>query len=148
MTPEMKKHLEQVVVAIANEQPADAKSEFSKYLRLKTQSILVGEEDVIEEKKKESKEEKDEEKEEVKEEKDEDDEDKEEKDEVEEAEQVDEKWSKEAEINPKEKGKHSNKSLSQLRSELASAKKAGNTSLERELNFAIRAKTGWGKVKK
>ena len=43
MTPEMKKHLEAVVVAIANEQTADAKSEFSKYLRLKTQSILVGE---------------------------------------------------------------------------------------------------------
>lgn len=44
MTPEMKKHLEAVVVAIANEQSSDAKSEFSKYLRLKTQSILLGEE--------------------------------------------------------------------------------------------------------
>jgi hypothetical protein len=43
MTPEMKKHLEAVVVAIANEQSADAKAEFSKYLRLKTQSILLGE---------------------------------------------------------------------------------------------------------
>lgn len=63
MTPEMKKHLEAVVVAIANEQTSDAKSEFSKYLRLKTQSILLGEEE-HEEKKDEDKseEKKDEEK--------------------------------------------------------------------------------------
>jgi hypothetical protein len=45
MTPEMKKHLEAVVVAIANEQTPEAKAEFSKYLRLKTQSILLGEKD-------------------------------------------------------------------------------------------------------
>lgn len=43
MTPEMKKHLRAGVVAIANEQSADAKEAFSKYLRLKAQSILVGE---------------------------------------------------------------------------------------------------------
>lgn len=57
-----------------------------------------------------------------------------------------EKWEHEAHINPAEKGKHSHKSLEELHSQLAAAKKAGNTSLERELNFAIRAKTGWGKV--
>jgi len=43
MNKEMKKHLEAVVVAMANEQADEAKTEFSKYLRLKTQAILVGE---------------------------------------------------------------------------------------------------------
>ena len=61
---------------------------------------------------------------------------------------LDEKWSQEAKVNPKEKGKHTNKSVEQLRKELASAKKAGNTGLIKELDFAIRAKTGWGKVNK
>ncbi|TFH08169.1 MAG: hypothetical protein E4H14_06930 [Candidatus Thorarchaeota archaeon] len=45
MNAEMKKHLEAVVVAIANEQAGDAKSAFSQYLRLKTQAILLGEEE-------------------------------------------------------------------------------------------------------
>lgn len=57
-----------------------------------------------------------------------------------------EKWANEVKVNPKEKGKHSGKSVEQLRSELAKAKKAGNTGLVKELNFAIRANTGWGKV--
>ena len=61
---------------------------------------------------------------------------------------VNEKWAHKAHINPKEKGKHSDKSVSELRSELAKAKKSGNTGLMKELNFAIRAKTGWGKVNK
>lgn len=43
MTPEMKQSLEQVVVAMANEQTADAKAAFSQYLRMKTRSILLGE---------------------------------------------------------------------------------------------------------
>jgi hypothetical protein len=43
MTPEMKKHLEAVVVNIANEKSVDAQKAFSNYLRLKTQEILVGE---------------------------------------------------------------------------------------------------------
>ena len=59
MTPEMKKHLEAVVVAIANEQSTDAKSEFSKYLRLKTQEVLLGEK---EEKDEDDKDDKDEDK--------------------------------------------------------------------------------------
>lgn len=59
-----------------------------------------------------------------------------------------EKWEHEVKVSPSEKGKHSHKSLEELRSQLASAKEAGNTDLVRELNFAIRAKTGWGKVKK
>lgn len=77
MTPEMKKHLEAVVVAIANEQADDAKSEFSKYLRLKTQSILVGES--AEEVDAEDKEEKDDKKEEKSEDKDDKSEEKSEK---------------------------------------------------------------------
>lgn len=44
MTPEMKKSLENVVVAMAHEQTDDAKAEFNKYLRMKTQEILLGEE--------------------------------------------------------------------------------------------------------
>lgn len=59
-----------------------------------------------------------------------------------------EKWKEPAEVAPSEKGKHSDKSVEELRSQLAKAKKAGNTSLVKELNFAIRAKTGWGKVNK
>ena len=61
---------------------------------------------------------------------------------------IGEKWEKEVKVSPAEKGKHSKKSVAQLKKELAAAKKAGDTGLERELNFAIRAKTGWGKVNK
>lgn len=59
---------------------------------------------------------------------------------------MNENWNKKDVVNPKEKGKHSNKSLEELRKQLANAKKEKNTSLVKELDFAIRAKTGWGKV--
>ena len=59
---------------------------------------------------------------------------------------INEKWSKPAKVAKSERGKHSGKSLEELRSQLASAKEAGNTDRIRELNFAIRAKTDWGKV--
>lgn len=58
-----------------------------------------------------------------------------------------EKWTREVTVNSKEKGKHSHKPISTLRRQLSTAKSSGNTSLVKELNFAIRAKTGWGKVK-
>ena len=58
-----------------------------------------------------------------------------------------EKWTTPVNVSKKEKGKHSHKTLEELRSQLSRAKKSGNADLVRELNFAIRAKTGWGKVK-
>jgi len=58
-----------------------------------------------------------------------------------------EKWGTMYKVAEKEKGKHSDKTLAELRTQLKTAKKQGNTDLVRELNFAIRAKTGWGKVK-
>lgn len=54
-----------------------------------------------------------------------------------------EKWNKETVVNPAEKGEHTNKTVKQLKKEL---KQPGAD--KRELNFAIRAKTGWGKVNK
>lgn len=82
MTPEMKKHLEAVVVAIANEQSAEAKTEFAKYLRVKTQSILLGEkeEDEKDEDKDDDKEDKEDKKSDKKDDEDKDDEDKDDED--------------------------------------------------------------------
>lgn len=59
---------------------------------------------------------------------------------------IEENWHKKDVVNPAEKGKHSGQSVADLRKQLANAKKRGDTSQEREDNFAIRAKTGWGKV--
>ena len=54
---------------------------------------------------------------------------------------------------PKEKGKHAGKTIEQLRSQLAKLKKSGPHAKDskefgrmKELQFAIRAKSGWGKV--
>lgn len=58
-----------------------------------------------------------------------------------------EKWKKSHTVPKEERGKHSNKSVSELRNQLKKAKERGDTDLVRELNFAIRANTGWGKVK-
>lgn len=44
-------------------------------------------------------------------------------------------------------GENSGKSLEQLHHELTGAKRAGNTTRIRQKEFAIRAKSGWGKVK-
>jgi len=64
-----------------------------------------------------------------------------------------EKWDKEVKTPKSERGKYDGKSLGWLRKELAKLKKSGphkRRSKEfkkmKELEFAIRAKTGWGKV--
>jgi hypothetical protein len=70
------------------------------------------------------------------------------------------KWGKEDVVDPKEKGKYKGKTQKELRSTLSKAKKQqeaykknndGKAKQEltdkiRELNFALRAKTGWGDV--
>lgn len=64
-----------------------------------------------------------------------------------------EAWNVKTKVNPKEKGKYKGKTAAQLRKQLNSLKKSGphkKGSKEygkmRELQFAIRAKSGWGKV--
>ena len=64
-----------------------------------------------------------------------------------------EKWGTDYETPESEKGKYKGKSEQELRSQLSKLKKSGphkKGSAEygkmKELNFAIRAKTGWGKV--
>ena len=70
------------------------------------------------------------------------------------------KWNKKDVVDPKEKGKWEGYTQEELKSKLSKAKERqrkrkekGNkadpkdTELIRELNFALRAKTGWGKVK-
>lgn len=66
---------------------------------------------------------------------------------------VEEKWDKETKVAPSEKGKYKGVGLEQLRSRLAKLKKSGphkkgskEYGTMKELQFAIRAKTGWGKV--
>lgn len=54
-----------------------------------------------------------------------------------------EKWDKETKVNPAEKGEHTNYTVAELKKQL---KQPGAD--KRELNFAIRAKTNWGKVNK
>lgn len=65
-----------------------------------------------------------------------------------------EKWEQEASINPEKKGMFDDKTVTQLEHELAALKKAGphpegsaGFTKMKELQFAIRAKSGWGKVK-
>jgi len=72
---------------------------------------------------------------------------------LDEEEELDEKWDKKVTVNPEERGKYSDKSVAELRKEYNRLKKSGphpRGSKEyekmRELAFAIRAKTGWGKV--
>lgn len=59
---------------------------------------------------------------------------------------INEKWDKETKVSPNEKGEHSDYTVEELRKQLAAAKKRGDSNEVKELNFAIRAKTGWGKV--
>ena len=68
-------------------------------------------------------------------------------------EKVDEKWNTDYETPKSEKGKYKGKTLEQLhalRDKLSDKKDKTkkDTDTLRELNFAIRAKTGWGKVDK
>lgn len=64
-----------------------------------------------------------------------------------------EAWGVTMKTDPKERGKHADKTVAQLRSQLKGLKAKGPHSREskeyglmKELQFAIRAKTGWGKV--
>lgn len=72
---------------------------------------------------------------------------------IKDSEELDEKWGVSTTVSPSEKGKYTGKSLADLRSSLAALKKSGphkqgspEFGRMRELQFAIRAKTGWGKV--
>ena|SRR5665213_708656 len=58
--------------------------------------------------------------------------------------EVTEAWKKEAKV--KHTGRNTNKSVAKLKKERSKAKKSGNTKSIRQKNFAIRAKTGWGKA--
>ena len=72
------------------------------------------------------------------------------------------KWGKKDVVNPSEKGKYEGRSQESLRSQLSSLKekqeaykkkhdgkaKQEYTDTIRELEFALRSKTGWGKVNK
>lgn len=66
---------------------------------------------------------------------------------------MNEKWNKETTVSPKERGKYAGKTESELKSELAKINKSGphkkgspEYEKMKELQFAIRAKSGWGKV--
>ena len=71
------------------------------------------------------------------------------------------KWGKKDVVNPKEKGKWKGYSQNELKAKLNKAKErqkkrkdkgkkadTKDTGLIKELQFALRSKTGWGKVKK
>lgn len=67
---------------------------------------------------------------------------------------IEEKWGKKVVIPEKEKGKYKGWTLAELRSALSKLKKSGphkkgspSHGKMYELMFAIRSKTGWGKVK-
>lgn len=69
-------------------------------------------------------------------------------------ESIDEKWDKETKVSPKEKGKYEGKTKTELEKSYNALKKTGphhkgSHEYERmkELAFAIRAKSGWGKIK-
>ena len=158
MNSEMKKNLEAVVVAVANEDTDAAKKAFHDYLRQKTQSILLGEEEDKEDKKVDKdveKLEKDVEK--TKKDQDEDDEkeEKEEKDEDEDKdEKVEEAWEHDVKVNPAEKGKYKDWSVERLEKRHAELKKSGphkrgskEYGEEKELEFAIRGKKAHGNKK-
>jgi len=73
---------------------------------------------------------------------------------MEESEQITEKWGKEAELNPKKKGMFKGKTKADLKKQLSNLKKSGphekgskEYTKQKELNFAIRAKSGWPKGK-
>ena len=70
-----------------------------------------------------------------------------------EAEHLDEKWDTETEVSPEERGKYAGRTKAELLKSYRALKKSGphaRGSAEygrmRELAFAIRAKSGWGRV--
>ena len=69
------------------------------------------------------------------------------------ADQLDEKWGKPTQVSPEERGKYRGKSRAELLSAYNKLKASGPHSRGtpefgrmRELAFAIRAKSGWGRV--
>lgn len=67
---------------------------------------------------------------------------------------INEKWGKPTVVSPEEKGKYAGKTKAELLKSYNALKKSGphkrgspEFGRMRELAFAIRAKTGWGKVK-
>jgi len=62
------------------------------------------------------------------------------------AEPINEKWNKKNVVDPKKKGMFKGKTKEDLHKELTAAKKRGDTTKEKEINFALRAKNKWGKV--
>lgn len=73
---------------------------------------------------------------------------------IDEEEIVDEKWDTETKVSPAERGKYAGRSKAELLKQYNALKKSGphkkgsrEYGTMRELAFAIRAKTGWGKVK-
>jgi hypothetical protein len=70
-----------------------------------------------------------------------------------ESKKLDEKFGKEAKLNPAKKGMFAGKTKAELQKEKANLKKTGphkrgskEDTKMKELNFAIRAKSGWGKT--
>src|SRR5579859_836958 len=59
---------------------------------------------------------------------------------------VNENWHKKDVVDPKKKGMFKGKTKEELHKELTAAKKAKDTTKEKEINFALRAKNKWGKV--
>lgn len=69
------------------------------------------------------------------------------------ADQLDEKWDKPTTVSPEERGKYKGKSKAELLTAYNALKKSGphrrgspEFGRMRELAFAVRAKSGWGKV--
>ncbi len=58
--------------------------------------------------------------------------------------EANEAWAEEAKV--KHTGRNTNKSVAQLKKERTSAKKRGDTKAIKQKDFAIRAKSGWGKA--
>jgi len=58
---------------------------------------------------------------------------------------VNEAWAKPAKV--KHTGRNTKQSVATLKKQRTKAKKSGNTKAVKQKNFAIRAKTGWGKAK-
>jgi hypothetical protein len=68
------------------------------------------------------------------------------KEEEDEAKKVDENWHKKNVVDPSKKGMFKGKTKDELHKELTHAKEKGDTTKEKEVNFALRAKNNWGKA--
>jgi hypothetical protein len=59
---------------------------------------------------------------------------------------ISENWHKKDVVDPEKKGMFKGKTKEELHKEKTAAKKAGDTTKEKEVNFALRAKNNWGKA--